>query len=235
MKAIAFFLFTFIAITSFAQDNYEANVQDDTTAVYKYDTHKVSFFLNGGSFLSNNDIHIKKAQPFSIDVGVEYNYRPSAYFGLATLFGWNNNSFTIIQDPSIGFPTTSVYDKNTIEAGGLFIGFGPKLFIPAKQNYRYKFSLTVYGFGEYELLRNLVVYKKLDNSNNPYASSEETTFKKLDYLNSFHYGIGGEIKIYYIFIGGKYYLTDFIKASYIKEKNWPQLPKLKLYVKYMFE
>jgi hypothetical protein len=233
MRKIFLFAFLLAQIQAFAQ-NYEAEVSKDTSTT-TLTKNNFNVFLTVGSFVKNGDEHIKETQPISVNVGLQYLYKANKNIGIYSNFSFTSNRFSVIQDPGISFPTANLHDQNNYSFIGLQLAGGFSFIIPKKSCIdEEKTSFTLYGFGEFYYYKELEVTGKLNSSNSPFASSYTTTYKKLSYIAPINYGIGGEVKIYFIYLGTRYFLSDFIEKSFKNDHNWPTLPKLKIYLKYKF-
>ena len=233
MKKIFFIVLVLIGTKAFSQ-HYEADVKEDTAAT-TLTKNNINIFFTLGSFITNGDEHIKDYQPLSFNIGLQYLYKVNKNIGIYSNLSFSSNRFSVIQEPGISFPTSDLNDKNIYTFGGIQAATGFTFMLTHKGcDDDVRTSLTLYGFGEYYYYRELEVSGKLNKSNAPFASTYNTVYHKLSYVVPFNYGVGGEIKIYYIYLGARYFMSNFIDSSFKKDHNWPDFPKLKIYLKYKF-
>ncbi len=230
MKKAVFITVMFISGILSGQ-NFSTEVAQDTSTVQRNKNY-LTFFIGLNGYSSYSEAYPKNQQ-LTFTFGVEYTYRLSKVVRLSSRLEYYNLSLKVNQDSATGFPITSPHDEIEYSLNGLSLSPGINLVIPRNHCASSQWAtLKFYGIGEVLLSRNLVVSGKLDNATNPFAQSYRTTYSKIKYINTFQYGIGGEISTFKFSLGVKYYLSNLFNPQFIASKGWSQAPKFVIFVRY---
>jgi len=234
MKKFVLLILTLVTNSIYSQ-NFISYVEDDTSEA-KLQKHNLTLYMGFNGFVGNIDsTYFENKQDLGFQIGLTYEYRINKIIGLSLDLEYLKTKFNVKHDSSISFPINSTHEKYQYGFSGVGVKSGIALHIPRnKCASSILFSTRLYGFSDIFLSKTLTVTGKLNKGNNPFASEYSIKYSKLDYVNTFVYGVGFEISKFNLNLGLKYYINEIFDSKFINTQSWPQLPKFNLYLNILF-
>ncbi len=233
MKKVVLVIFTLVSFAAKSQ-NFISYVEEDTSES-KFNKHVASMYFGINGYIPSDKETMAEKQNLGITIGLGYEYKFSKIAGLGINLEYINTLLNVNRDSLTGFPIDSKHDKYQYSFSGISLRSGLNIHIPRnKCASSILFTVRFYGFGDLYLSKKLTVSGKYNQDNSPFAKEYSTTYNGLSYVNTVSYGAGVEISKFSITMGLKYYLSDMFDNEFVKLHSWPQLPKFKVYLNFLY-